>query len=446
MVPASLSAIYPDHVSKQFNLTRDLLEQYGYQRLVIGAGELQYHYRDDTHAPFKLNPYFAVWAPLEQADEGLIVIDLDTDKPQMWLHCPPDIWHGQKQLRCDDIQQRFEVSIFEDQRQMHRTLFNTDAKTAYIGPDLAFFKDQTTLDINPVPLLTALDYHRAWKTPYEQGCIRLANELAVRGHRAAAEVFRNRGSEYQAHLAYLQATEQLDEQLPYGNIVAFNEHCAVLHYTQRERIAPSEHRSFLIDAGAEAAGYAADITRTYVGKNNTQADNQFAALIHSMDQLQLDIISRIEPGVSYVDLHLQTHRNLAAVLKSAELICCDEEEAIETGVTRVFLPHGLGHYLGVQVHDRGGYLADPAGDEELPPNEHPFLRLTRRIDEHQVFTIEPGLYFIPPLLEAARNDHRGQSIQWQNVEPLLPYGGIRIEDNILVTASGCVNFTRTNGL
>ena len=122
---------------------------------------------------------------------------------------------------------------------------------------------------------------------------------------------------------------------------------------------PAVTRSLLIDAGAEFNGYAADITRTY----SASANDDFAALIASMDALQQRICAEVKPGVDFVVLHAFTHRQLAAVLREHRLVTCSADEAVATGITRGFLPHGLGHLLGLQVHDAGGQLADDGGQE-----------------------------------------------------------------------------------
>ena len=113
-----------------------------------------------------------------------------------------------------------------------------------------------------------------------------------------------------------------------------------------------------------------------------------------------------------------------------------------TGVSSVFLPHGIGHLLGLEVHDVGGFMKDPDGAVIPRPEGHPFLRLTRVLQEGFVVTMEPGIYFIDQLLSAAKADTRARSINWSRVDALRRFGGIRIEDDLAVTRSGCENLTR----
>ena len=106
------------------------------------------------------------------------------------------------------------------------------------------------------------------------------------------------------------------------------------------------------------------------------------------------------------------------------------------------MPHGIGHLLGIQVHDVGGRMKNAQGEIQPPPEDYPALRTTRMIESGQVFTVEPGLYFIPVLLNPERNTARGKLIDWEVVDAMMPLGGIRIEDNVRVTDTGVENLTR----
>ena len=181
-----------------------------------------------------------------------------------------------------------------------------------------------------------------------------------------------------------------------------------------------------------------DITRTYAADENSP----FAGMINALDAAQQEVIATIKPGVCYTDLHRHTHRNVAMILKEFGILKCDVDSALESQLTSAFLPHGLGHFLGVQVHDKGGHQLASDGGDNPPPMEFPNLRLTRTIDLAQVFTIEPGIYFIPQLLQPVRAGRYADMVDWQSVEQFIPFGGIRIEDNVLVTEQGTENFTR----
>jgi len=293
--------------------------------------------------------------------------------------------------------------------------------------------------VNPPALLNRLHYARATKTPYEIECMRRASELGVRGHSAAAAAFAAGESEFGAHLAYLEAAGLEEEELPYANIIAFNDHGAVLHYTRRDRTPPPESAryAFLIDAGAQFRGYACDITRTHVADRGV-----FADLVHALDREQQALCAAVRPGIDYAAIHLDAHRRIAGLLRDAGLITQTADDAVESGVSSIFFPHGIGHLIGLQVHDVAGLMVTPDGKEKPRPPGHPYLRLTRTLEPGFVVTIEPGIYFIDLLLESARHGELGRHIVWHEVDRLRRYGGMRIEDDVVCTPAQPENLTR----
>ena len=271
--------------------------------------------------------------------------------------------------------------------------------------------------------------------------MRAASDIGAAGHVAAESCFHQGGSEFEIHMAYLVGSKQSEVELPYGNIVALNNHGSVLHYQFQDRTVPEPYRSLLIDAGGCYRGYASDITRTYaaMGKDH----EPFRSLIDAMEKHQMALIDSVTPGKTFADLHVQMHQQLGEVLANADLVSCSAEQAFEDAVTEDFCPHGLGHLLGLQVHDVGGHLADDKGNSAPPPEQYPTLRFTRAVELDHVFTIEPGLYFIESLLAAAKaNKKKSHLINWDAVDALKGYGGIRIEDNVRVLADGVENLTR----
>jgi Xaa-Pro dipeptidase len=292
--------------------------------------------------------------------------------------------------------------------------------------------------VNPRDLMRRLDYDRAAKSPYELECMREANRLGARGQLAAERVFRTGATEFEIELAFLAGCGLREQELPYNPIIALNEGGAVLHYQVLSKEQPRERHSLLIDAGAEFAGYASDITRTHAYE-----DPEFRALIARMDELQQRLCTGVRAGVDWRDVQLQAHVLTGELLHEADLIRVSGAEAVASGVTRVFLPHGIGHLLGIEVHDVGGFLKTREQGEIPRPDGHPYLRLTRVLEPGFVVTMEPGIYFIPQLLEAARaDDAHSRRINWPRVAALTKFGGIRIEDNLAVTAAGCENLTR----
>ncbi|HEX3580987.1 MAG TPA: M24 family metallopeptidase, partial [Thermoanaerobaculia bacterium] len=200
----------------------------------------------------------------------------------------------------------------------------------------------------------------------------------------------------------------------------------------------TRRHSFLIDAGAAVNGYASDITRTYSREND-----EFAQLIAAMDDMQQGLVAEVAPNVNYPDVHMSAHRGVAEIVVRFDFVRgLDAAGVVEKRISSTFLPHGVGHFLGLQVHDVAGFAANAHGATLAKPEGHPYLRLTRRVEPRMCFTIEPGLYFIEPLLSELQKSENAKYVNWQKVDAFRKFGGIRIEDDVVVTESGRENLTR----
>lgn len=432
----ALAALYPAHIDAMRGLYDRALESAGASHAVVYSGHPKLAFLDDYNYPYKANPHFVNWAPLTELPYSCIVYT-PGEKPVLVYNQPKDYWHVVPGEPTGYWSPQFDIRIVNNVDDIAAQLPADREKCIVIGEldenAPAFGIER----VNPTVAINILHFARGIKTEYEIAVMRLAAQRGVAGHLAAEAAFRDGQSEFDIHLAYCAAVSHTDPELPYGNIIALNDHGAVLHYTNLDRNAPKKTLSFLIDAGAQVHGYASDITRTYAN-----GDQRFQDLIERMDTLQLDIISRVEVGVDYKDLHIETHRQLAGVLVDAELASGSPEALLETGVTSAFFPHGLGHLLGIQVHDVGGHMANETGAIIDRPPAHPFLRLTRVLEKDMVLTIEPGLYVIDMLLDELRGTPAEAHVNWATVDWLRPFGGVRIEDDIRVLVNDRENLTR----
>jgi len=422
---------YADHVARQQAVWESALAAEQFDSAVVHAGSPIVSFLDDYHYPFRPNPHFLAWLPLTHHEESVLIVRPGR-KPVLYFYQPDDFWH----LPPTDPEpwwaEHFEVRVEREPGEWHQGV--PVGREAYLGdaPELEAEDDR-----NPPGLLHRLHLARTRKTDYELACLRRASDLAARSHRAAETAFREGASEYEIHQAYLAAGAFDDADLPYHSIVALNRHGAVLHYQQRERERPARSDAFLIDAGAAFHAYCSDITRTCAAQPGT-----FADLVDAMDRLQRGLCDDMRAGVDYRAMHLRAHREIAALLAEADIIRCGAEEAVDSGLSGVFYPHGLGHFLGLQTHDVGGLIADATGREIPRPEGHPFLRLTRTLEPGNVLTVEPGLYFIDSLLERWRAGAHRDQVNWDAVAELSPFGGIRIEDDVVVTDGDPENLTR----
>lgn len=365
-------------------------------------------------------------------------------RPKLIFHVEADFWYQPAKLPESWWPAHFEIIEVHSKQESRAALPKDLSKTAWIGDPLPELIGWGVASINPPDLMRRLDFTRARKTPYEIACLAEANRIGAKGHRAAEDCFRAGGSEYDIHQAFAAACGQREQELPYNAIVALNEAASVLHYQVLRRDKPPEHRSLLLDAGASFAGYGSDITRTTAGTTRSTASTHgdFAALVARMDHLQLGLCTLAKPGADWRDIHAAAVERITALLCEFGVLRCSADEALESGASRLFFPHGIGHLLGLEVHDVGGTMADDEGGTLPKPPRDPALRLTRKLEPGFVVTMEPGLYFIDALLEPARSGEHARRIDWQKVDALRPFGGVRIEDNLAVIADGCDNLTR----
>ena len=432
-------AEYLAHLSELAAQWEDALQAEGFDAVAIPAGEAQMYFQDDQAPPFHPNPHFARWFPSDDCESSVLLLR-PGQTPTLHFHQPADYWHAPPQLP-PWAEGAFDVSLHGNTEALRDALAKDVAKLgriALIGPAAALDLNLPLADINPKALVNRAMFTRATKTPFELARMREATEIGVRGHLAARDTFLAGGSEFDIHMAYLSASSQQESKLPYPSIVALGAHAGVLHYQHYDRERPTPAHSFLIDAGARSGGYHSDITRTY----SAEPGDEFDALIQAMDAEQRTLASAVRPGTSYVQLQEAMHRAVANLLARFDFVRCTPESAFDQKITDAFIPHGLGHLLGLQTHDVGGQLANANGDEGTPPDRFPKLRYTRRIDVNHVITVEPGLYFIPVLLEALGDTDAGKDVNWEKVDAFRPYGGIRVEDNVCVGEEGTENLTR----
>lgn len=423
---------YAAHLSTVTARADAALLKGGFDHLLIASGIEKMRFLDDMPYPFKVNPQFKGWLPLTRNPNCWIAYSPGR-KPVLAYYQPDDYWHVPPSAPEGEWVEHFDIRVLDAPEQAAQHL-PTSGRLAILGEADAALPG--LVPNNPQPVLDYLHFQRAFKTPYELALMRLAQRKGARGHLAAHRAFLARGSEAQINAAFLAAAGHTDSDVPYNNIVALNQNGATLHYQYKAFETPSEHRSLLIDAGAEVDGYASDITRTW-----GNGDAEFADLVSAVEHEQLALAGNVRAGTDYRDLHLECHLRLGSALKALEIVDMDPGSMLETGVTSTFFPHGLGHPIGLQVHDVAGF-SDIDGQLIPRPAGHPHLRMTRILAPGMVVTIEPGIYFIPTLLAKLKAGPQGKAVDWKKIEHLARFGGVRIEDEVHCTNGAPENLTR----
>jgi len=218
------------------------------------------------------------------------------------------------------------------------------------------------------------------------------------------------------------------DRTAYDTIVGSGPHAAVLHFAPTERLAQAGEL-VLVDAGAEVRGYACDVTRTFpVGDALTPEQRDLYAVVREVEETAC---ARCVKGQEYREIHLEAAAGLARGLVDFGLLRGDPQALVEQDACALFFPHGIGHMVGLGVRDASGYLPGRVR------SERPGLRNLRTdlpLAPGYVMTIEPGIYFIPALLDDPETREKfAAQVDWARVDRLRDFGGIRVEDNVLVT-------------
>ena len=280
---------------------------------------------------------------------------------------------------------------------------------------------------------TALAERRRAKDSLELSHLRRAVDAAVAGHFRAWRTARAGLSERDVQIEMEAEFFRFGGQrTAYSSIVGSGPNSAILHGSPGDRVL-RDGELVLIDAGPEIRGYASDVTRTF------PVSAAFSPLQRELYELvlaaQREAIAAVRPGVEYKQLHLRAAATIAQGLVDAGILRGAPDDLVAQDAHALFFPHGLGHMLGLATHDCGGYLEGRVPEDRFGLAS---LRTDLPLEPGYVVTIEPGIYFIPALLtDAERRERYRGSVVWERVDQLLNFGGIRIEDDVLVTENGC---------
>lgn len=302
-----------------------------------------------------------------------------------------------------------------------RPLANLGAPVGGVSPDPALTSE----------LRAALNHLRRQKDPVELSRMRRAEQATRAGFAAAAQLLEpgltERALQIELEAEFFRAGA---DRLAFDTIIAAGANSAVLHHPPTSQ-ALADGELLLIDAGGEYRGYASDVTRTYpVSGRFTGVQADIYALVRRASRAAID---RCRAGTEYRDVHREAAVTIGAGLVDLGILEGEPETLVERGTVSLFFPHGVGHMVGLGVRDAGEVLPG----REPDPDAFPRLRVDLPLLPGHVVTIEPGIYFVPALLHdpQIRERHR-DAVRWEPVERLLEFGGIRLEENVLITEDG----------
>lgn len=425
------------HRSKLLSLFEDTEEGVIY----IKGADLMYRYATDYEFPFRQESNF--WYLTGVNEPGCHVI-LDIKSGDYHLFTPKRdsqfaVWHGRIKP-MEEIQDLYKPDHLHYDNQLLSVLNDLDPDLIYcLDDEQAEFLEDLNRDFNLEidTLVDAITYCRCIKTDYELDLMRKAAEVNNAAHLEVMKSIKPGMYEYETKAIFDYHQEKHGLLQPaYTGIHAGGVNSAILHYVENNQQI-NDGDLYLIDAGFEYKGYASDFTRTYPINGKFSSDQ--AAIYQIVLDALNNSIENSRPGVKMEELHMNACRIILNGLKDAGIVKGDIEEMMASDIFALFFPHGLGHFLGLDTHDVGGY---PKGVERIDRPGIKYLRVRRELIPGMVITIEPGIYFIPALLKPALVDEeKAKFLNKEKIESLYDFGGIRIEDNLIITEDGCENLT-----
>ena len=410
-----------------------------------GAAEQPMNYKANVF-PFRQDSNFLYYFGFSQpgldgiidADQGTsVLVGRDADIEEVvWMGPQPTMAERIRLIGADQSLSPDELGNWLNGKQVHYL-------PPYHADRVLYLKDLLGKSVEEIQagfsteLVHAVIQQRAYKSPEE--IAQMEEALAITASMHAQIQKSIAPGKYEAHIRGIAEGVAFAQQ---GKL-SYQAICTVqgqtLHNNAYHR-KMKEGDLLLCDIGAEnPMGYAGDITRTYpVSPTFT---TQQAEIYDLVLKAEVDSIKAVKPGVKYMDVHLGAARIITEGLQAIGLMKGDIEASVAAGAHALFFPHGLGHMIGLDVHDLEGLGENNVGYDETVERSKQFgtayLRMARALEPGFVITVEPGIYFIPELIDLWQGE--GKFAEFINYDQLTPYrsfGGIRIEDNVVVTANG----------
>ena len=418
--------------------------------VLFGNNESPANYPANGYAPFRQDSSFLYY--FGQHRDGLVgVIDIDNDEEWLFgddIDVEDIVWMGYTPSVAD-LAAEVGISKTAPMAQLKVLCDKANGRSIHFLPPYRFdtkIQIMDLLGIHPsqqkekasLDLIKAVVKMRATKEPQEIEAIEKACDVGYAMHTTAQLLIKPGVTERFIGGQVDGIARSLAQGVSFATI--FSQHGEIMHGNPSD--APLEDgRLVLCDAGCELNDYCSDNTRTMpVNGKFTQRQLEIYSIVEACHDYVLEVA---KPGVKYADVHFAVCRLMTDRLKELGLMKGDTEEAVRAGAHAMFLPHGLGHMMGMDVHDMEGLGQIYVGfDEETRPNLEQFgtncLRMGRKLEPGFVVTDEPGIYFIPHLIDLWKKEgHCKEFLNFDLLETYKDFGGIRIEDDLLITEDGC---------
>ena len=417
--------------------------------VLFGNNEAPANYPANAYAPMRQDSSFLYY--FGQHRDGLVgVIDIDNDTEMLFgddIDVEDIVWMGYTPSVAD-LAAEVGITKSAPMKDLSTYLSTHTSKIHYLPPYRFDTKIQIMdlLGIHPsqqkekasLTLIQAVVKMRSTKESQEIEAIERACDVGYAMHTTAQLLIKPGITERFIGGQVDGIARSLAQGVSFATI--FTQHGEIMHGNPSDARLEAG-RLALCDAGCELDDYCSDNTRTMpVTGKFTQRQLEIYKIVEECHDYVLDVA---KPGVKYADVHFAVCRRMTERLKELGLMKGDTNEAVAAGAHAMFLPHGLGHMMGMDVHDMEGLGQIYVGfDEETRPNLEQFgtncLRMGRKLEEGFVVTDEPGIYFIPALIDDWKaSGHCQEFLNFDKLETYKDFGGIRIEDDILITKDGC---------
>lgn len=420
--------------------------------LLFGNNESPANCPANSYAPFRQDSSFLYY--FGQHRDGLVgVIDIDNDRETLIgddIDIEDIVWFGSVDSVADMAAQ---VGVsnsapMKELKSICNGALKEHRKIHYLPPyrhdtmiqimDLVGTHPNQQKESASLELIKAVVKMRSTKEQQEIEAIDKACNIGYEMHTTAMRLTKPGVTERFVGGNVDGVANSLSSKVSFPTI--FSQHGEIMHGNPSTALLESG-RLALCDAGCELDDYCSDNTRTF--PVNGKFDSRQLEIYQIVEACHDYTLKVAKPGVRWFDVHMDICRLMTDKLKEIGLMKGDTEEAVQTGAHAMFLPHGLGHMMGMDVHDMEALGQIYVGfDEETRPNLEQFgtncLRMGRRLEEGFVVTDEPGIYFIPALIDDWKaSGHCKEFINFDLLETYKDFGGIRIEDDVLITKDGC---------
>jgi len=415
--------------------------------VLFGNNESPANYPANSYAPMRQDSSFLYY--FGQHRDGLVgVIDIDNDEEWLFgddIDVEDIVWMGYTPSVADLAA---EVGVTKTAPMKDLAKMVKGGNIHFLPPyrhdtkiqimDLLGIHPSKQKEAASLPLIKAVVRMRSTKEPQEIAAIEQACDVGYAMHTTAQLLIRPGVTERFIGGQVDGVARSLAQGVSFATI--FSQHGEIMHGNPSDAKLEAG-RLALCDAGCELDDYCSDNTRTMpVSGKFTQRQLEIYSIVEACHDYVLEVA---KPGVKYADVHFAVCRLMTERLKELGLMKGDTDEAVAAGAHAMFLPHGLGHMMGMDVHDMEGLGQIYVGfDEETRPNLEQFgtncLRMGRKLEEGFVVTDEPGIYFIPALIDDWKaSGHCKDFLNFDLLETYKDFGGIRIEDDLLITNDGC---------